>query len=56
MREVKVTGNEVLLNYTMPILPDNVILEKDRVLPTARNGGLSCTIHRTFELSFSLTT
>jgi len=39
VREVKVTGNEVLLNYTMPILPDNLTIEKDGVLPTVRYGG-----------------
>jgi len=25
VKEVRVTGNEVVLNYSMPVLPDNVI-------------------------------
>ena len=36
---VKVTGNEVVLNYTMPLIPDNLIIEKDGVLPTVQYGG-----------------
>jgi site-specific DNA recombinase len=39
VREVKVTGNEVVLNYTMPMLPDNVTIEKEGVLPTVHHGG-----------------
>jgi site-specific DNA recombinase len=39
VREVKVTGNEVVLNYTMPTLPDNVTIEKEGVLPTVQCGG-----------------
>ena len=39
VREVKVTGNEVVLNYTMPTLPNNVTIEKEGVLPTVQYGG-----------------
>ncbi len=39
VREVKVTGNEVVLNYIMPTLPDSVTIEKEGVLPTVRYGG-----------------
>ena len=42
VREVKVTGNEVLLNYTMPILPDNLTIKEDEVLPTVWYGGPLC--------------
>ena len=34
VREVKVTGNEVVLSYTIPTVPDNVTIEKEGVLPT----------------------
>jgi hypothetical protein len=39
VKEVKVTGNEVVLHYTMPTLLDNVTIEKDGVLPTVQYGG-----------------
>ncbi len=39
VKEVKVTGNEVVLNYTMPIIPDNLTIEKEGVLPTVQYGG-----------------
>ena len=39
VKELKVTGNEVVLNYTMPIIPDNLTMEKERVLPTVQYGG-----------------
>jgi len=39
VREVKVTGNEVVLNYTIPTLPDNVTIEKEGVLPTVQYSG-----------------
>jgi len=39
VREVKVTGNEVVLNYTVPMLPDGVTIEKEGVLPTVQYGG-----------------
>ena len=39
IREVKVTGNEVVLNYTMPTLSDNLTIEKNAVLPTVQYSG-----------------
>ena len=39
VREVKVTGNEVVLNYTMLPVPDNVTIKKEGVLPTVQYGG-----------------
>ncbi len=38
-REVRVTGDEVLLTYTMPITPTGVSEEKVGVLPTVHYGG-----------------
>ena len=34
VKEVRVTGNEAVLSYSMPILPEKVTIEKDGVLPT----------------------
>tara|TARA_B100002003_G_scaffold44823_1_gene40150 strand:- start:508 stop:1707 length:1200 start_codon:yes stop_codon:yes gene_type:complete len=39
VKEVKVTGNEVVLSYTMPILPDNMTMDEDGVLHTVQYGG-----------------
>ena len=39
VKEVRVTGNEALLSYSMPILPEKVTIEKDGVLPTVQYGG-----------------
>ena len=39
VREVKVTGNEVVLNYTMPTVPDSVTIEREGVLPTVQYSG-----------------
>lgn len=39
VKEVKVTGNEVVLNYTMPLIPDKLAMEKDVVLHTVQYGG-----------------
>jgi hypothetical protein len=55
VKEVRVTGNEAVLSYSTPILPEKVVIEKEGVLPTVQYGGLPCTIRRTFELAFSLT-
>jgi site-specific DNA recombinase len=54
VKEVKVTGDEVLLTYTIPMLPRGRIEEKLLVLSTEHNGGLQCTIDRTFQLLFKL--
>ena len=39
VREIKVTGNEVVLNYTMPFLADNLTMGKEGVLPIVQHGG-----------------
>jgi hypothetical protein len=36
---VKVTGNKVVLNYTKPIIPDSVTIEREVVLPTVHYSG-----------------
>ena len=43
------------MTYTLPMLPGEVTEEKVPVLGIVHHGGPQCTIHRTFELSFSLT-
>ncbi|MFC1944251.1 recombinase family protein [Chloroflexota bacterium] len=37
--EVTVTGNEVVVKYTLPLLTDNITIEKEEVLPTIQHGG-----------------
>jgi site-specific DNA recombinase len=39
VREVRVTGYEATLTYSMPLLPEKVAIEKEGVLPTVRYGG-----------------
>ncbi len=39
VREVKVTGDEVLLTYTIPMLPRGIIEEKLPVMSIVHNGG-----------------
>ena len=39
IKEVRVTGNEAVLSYSMPILPEKVAIEKEGVLPTVQHGG-----------------
>jgi len=34
VREVRVAGNEAVLTYTMPILPEKMAIEKEGVLST----------------------
>ena len=41
IREITVTGNEASLKYSMPHLPDKVIVGKEGVLPTVQYGGPS---------------
>ena len=54
VRDVEVTNNEVALNYTMPVLSDNVVVHKDGVPPAAQYGRQYWTIGGTFELAFNL--
>ncbi len=39
IQEIRVTGNEAVLTYTMPILPEKITIEKEGVLPTVQCGG-----------------
>ncbi len=39
VREIKVTCDEVIMNYNIPLLPDNITVGKERVLPTVQYGG-----------------
>lgn len=39
VKEVKVTGGEVLLTYTIPLPPDGVTEDLTEVLDTVQNGG-----------------
>ncbi len=55
VKEVKVTGEEVLLTYTIPMLPRGVTEERLPVLSIVHHGGEGVIIGRTFELEFSLT-
>ncbi len=54
VKEIRVTGNEAVLTYSIPLLPENVIIENEGVLPIVQYSGRYCTICRTFELAFSL--
>ncbi len=39
VKEIRVTGNEAVLTYTIPILPEKVTIEKEGVLPIVQYGG-----------------
>ena len=39
IKEVKVTGGEAVLSYSMPILSEKVAIDKEGVLPTVQYGG-----------------
>ena len=47
VKEVKVTGEEVLITYKLPMLPKGVLEEKLSVLPTGHVGGDKVSIGRT---------
>ena len=38
VREVEVTGDEAILTYSMPLLPEKVAVEKEGVLPNVQYG------------------
>jgi len=40
VKEVKVTGDEVLLTYTMPLPPEGISQDRVRVLHSVRHGGV----------------
>ena len=54
VKEVRVTGDEVLLTYTMPLPPQGVSEERTGVLSSVHDGGAQWTERRTFKLAFSL--
>jgi site-specific DNA recombinase len=39
VKEVRVAGNEAVLSYSVPILPEKVDIEKEGVLPIVQYGG-----------------
>jgi site-specific DNA recombinase len=39
VKEVRLTGDEAILSYSMPMLPEKVAIEKEGVLPTVQYGG-----------------
>jgi hypothetical protein len=49
-----VTGDEVLLTYTMPLPPEGLSQETLRVLHSVHSSGDGVTIGRTFELVFNI--
>ena len=54
VKDAKVGGDKAVIEYTLPILPQNIIDERAGVLPTVYYGGRYCTVDRTrtFELDF----
>jgi len=54
VKEVKVTGKGVLLTCTLPLPPQGITQERAGVLNIVPFGGPTCTIDRTFSLTFSL--
>ena len=55
IKEVRVTGNEVLLTYTIPMLPGGITEDKLPVLSIVHDGGAGVSIGRTFYTTFTLT-
>jgi len=39
VKEIRVTGNEAGLSYSIPLLQEKVAIEKEGVLPTVHCGG-----------------
>ncbi len=54
VREVRVTGTEVLLSYTIPLSVGSTSQETFAVPPIVPFGGAEGTEQRTFQLKFSL--
>ncbi len=54
MKEIKITGENVSIEYTIPVIPDGSDNEELRVLFIVHYGGADGTIGRTFSLTFSL--
>lgn len=51
---MKVTGDDVLLTYTVPMLPKNLIEEKIPVLSIVHDGGPNITFAKPIETFFEL--
>lgn len=54
VKEIKVTGNDVVLKYTSPLPPQGLTEEKLRVISSVHYGGAGVSITRTFYTSFNL--
>ncbi len=54
VKEAKVTGNQVLLTYTIPMSSKGIIEEELGVPSIVQYGGAGGTVGRTFRLTFSL--
>ena len=39
VKDVRVTNEEAVLSYSMPILPEKIAIDKEGVLPTVHYGG-----------------
>ena len=56
VKEVKVTGDEALLTYTMPLTPRGRHEDTLKVLSSVHHGGPKWMVSRTFSLAFSFVT
>jgi site-specific DNA recombinase len=54
VKEVRVTGTDALLTYTMPLPPQGITEERTGVLNTVHYGGAEVSIGRTFSTTFAL--
>ncbi len=54
VKDIRVSGDDAVLIYSVPELPEKVSLEEVGVPRIVQRGGRYCTIGRTFELAFSL--
>jgi site-specific DNA recombinase len=54
IKDVRVCGDEAVLTYSLPELPEKVSLNETGVPRIEYRGGPLCTIRRTFNLAFSL--
>jgi hypothetical protein len=54
VKEVKVTGTDALLTYTMPLPPHGITQEWTEVLNTVHYGGAEVSIGRTFSTTFAI--
>jgi hypothetical protein len=54
LKEIKVTGKNAIMDYSIPIAPDKLVLGKEGVPPIVQYRPPYCTVGGTFELVFSL--